>query len=320
MNDAPIISLVVPAFNEATHLAGSIGEMRAALEGSKISFEIIVVDDGSRDDTWAMLQVLAREMPELRAVALSRNFGKEAAILAGLDGAKGQAVIVMDADLQHPPSLLPEMIALWQDSGANVVNAVKGDRRNSDHSIAAGLFYGLFNRLSETSLDRASDFKLLDREVVDLYRHLPERNVFFRGLTTWMGFSQVDIEFKVAKRAGGASKWTFSQLLSLATGVVTSFSTVPLHLVTGMGLMFLLFAIVLGIQTLYVKFFGNGAEGFTTVIVLILLTGAVIMIALGIIGQYIAKIYQEVKARPRYLVRDQLPAPTAAKAHKDQND
>ena len=303
----PVLSIVLPAFAEGAHLPRTVRAVRDAVVPLGVPFEIVVADDGSPDETWPALTNLRRDIPELRAVSLARNFGKEAAILAGLDLAEGDAIVVMDCDLQHPPQLIPEMYALWRQ-GYQVVNAVKAHRGREArlHGWAARAFYAIFERLAATPLAGSADFKLLDREVADVYRRLPERNTFFRGLVSWMGYRQADIPFEVAPRAGGRSSWSPVKLAGLATGMITAFSTAPLHLVTLFGALFLLFALGLAGQTLYVYLSGGAVAGFTTVILLLLFVSALLMISLGIIGQYIAKIYDEVKRRPRYLVKDYL--------------
>jgi glycosyltransferase involved in cell wall biosynthesis len=304
---SPVLSIVLPAHREGAHLADSLRAIRDAAFETNASFEIIVVDDGSPDESWPLVLALGEAMPELRAVSLARNFGKESAILAGLDMALGEAVITMDCDLQHPPELIGELFARWRD-GYQVVNAVKAKRPDESpiHRIGAKLFYRAFERLASAPLAGASDYKLLDREVVDVYRRLPERSTFFRGLVSWMGYRQENVPFEVAKRAGGHSSWSVGKLAKMAVEVITSFSTAPLHVVTVVGGIFLVFAGALGFQTLYRYITGGAVEGFTTVILLLLVIGAVMMMALGVIGQYIAKIYDEVKGRPRYLIKERL--------------
>lgn len=323
---APRLSVVVPAYCEADHLADSLGVIRRTAASLGVSYEMVVVDDGSPDGTWQVLQGLARQWPELRAFRLARNFGKEGCLLAGLDASKGEAVVIMDADLQHPPALIPEMYRLWAEEGYDIVNAVKRERGDETwmKRRLTRLYYRLFARLAGSEMADSSDFKLLSRRVVDTYCGLPERNIFLRGLVHWMGFHQKTIPFDVAARAGGATSWSFFKLAGLAINSVVSFSTVPLQAVTFLGLAFMIFAVVLGAQTLGLKLSGGAVEGFTTVILLLLIIGAVLMIALGIIGQYVAKIFDEVKRRPRYLIREEaaahraLPDPEDDRARMDQ--
>jgi glycosyltransferase involved in cell wall biosynthesis len=303
----PRLSVVLPAYREAEHLAKALSAIRSSVAGIGVSYELVVVDDGSPDATWELLRELATQWPELRALRLARNFGKEGALLAGLDASRGEAVVVMDADLQHPPELIPEMYRLWEEEGFGVVNAVKRERGReaSTKRWLTRFYYGLFAKLAGVAMENSSDFKLLDQHAVDVYCRLPERNTFFRGLVAWMGFSQKDLPFDVAARAGGTTSWSLVKLAGLAVSSVVSFSAIPLQAVTILGVGFFLFAIVLGAQTVWIWLSGQAVPGFATVILLLILIGSILMIALGVIGQYVAKIYDEVKRRPRYLVRDE---------------
>lgn len=298
-----LLSVVIPLFNEAGHLESSLARWHRLFDSLDVEVELILVDDGSRDATWQCIESQAARHPRVQGVRLSRNFGKEAALAAGLDRAQGDAVAVMDGDLQHPPELLLEMLAQWR-AGAEVVEAVKADRGAEPllNRWAARVFYGLFSKLSGQDLNGASDFKLMDRRVLEAWRRLGERNLFFRGMHAWLGFRRVQLPFEVAERAAGRSQWSTWALLRLAVRAITSFSSAPLQLISALGLGFLVFALVLGLQTLYFKFSGRAVDGFTTVILLLLLIGGAVMAGLGVIGAYIARIYDEVKQRPRYLV------------------
>lgn len=307
-NPPPRLSVVVPVYGEAAGIRAFVAELTAVLDGLGSPYEVIVVDDGSSDGTWGVLEELAVSNARLRALRLSRNFGKEAALSAGLNVAQGEAVVVMDGDLQHPPSLIPKMVRLWSEAGVEVVEAVK-ERRGSESVWSrwrAGIFYGLLDRLSGYDLRGASDFKLMDRRVVEAWRRMGERALFFRGMIAWLGFRHAQVQFTVLVRQSGASKWSLVTLVRLATNAVTSFSSFPLQLVTLAGGVFLVFSVVLGVQTLYQKFSGHAVDGFTTVILLLLIVGSLLMLSLGIIGSYIARIYEEVKGRPRYVVADVL--------------
>jgi glycosyltransferase involved in cell wall biosynthesis len=246
--------------------------------------------------------------PDLRAIRLSRNFGKELALCAGLERARGNAVIVMDGDGQHPPSLLPLMIETWRTSGADIIEAVK--RRRGRESLTSKFgaltFYVILNKLSGFDLKGASDFKLIDRRVLDTWLAMRERNVFFRGMTAWMGFRTIQIPFEVGPRRAGKSGWSYLSRAKLALIGITTFSSFPLHLVTFAGVIFFIFAVGLGIQTLYLKLAGRAFTGFATVILLELIIGSLLMISLGIIGEYLARIYEEVKGRPRYIVAESI--------------
>jgi glycosyltransferase involved in cell wall biosynthesis len=241
-------------------------------------------------------------------VRLSRNFGKELALCAGLERAGGDAVIVMDGDGQHPPSLLPVMVKTWLSSGADIVQAVKVKRGRESVSSKLGalLFYLILNKLSGFELKGASDYKIMNRKVIDTWLAMRERNVFFRGMTAWMGFKTIQIPFEVAPRRAGKSGWSYLTRAKLALVGITTFSSFPLHLVTFVGLIFFVFAVGLGIQTLYLKLAGRAFTGFTTVILLELIIASLLMISLGIIGEYLARIYEEVKGRPRYIITDSI--------------
>ena len=214
----------------------------------------------------------------------------------------------MDADLQHPPELIPEMVRLWKEEGYEVVEGVKALRGQESlvNKAGAGLFYYILSKFSGFDIKQASDFKLLDKKVVHAWQSMNERNTFFRGMSAWVGFNRISIPFNIKNRTGGASKWSLFKLFKLAINAITSFSSLPLHIVTFMGLIFLLGSLILGIQTLYMKLKGIAYSGFTTVILLLLIIGSTLMISLGIIGTYIAKIYEEVKGRPRYIVAEQI--------------
>lgn len=296
------ISIVVPVYNEGTHIRKSMAYVGKLCEEASIPYELVLVDDGSKDNSWQEICSMAKEDARITAVRLSRNFGKEPALCAGLDIAAGDAIIVMDADLQHPPEKIPEMVRLWQE-GAEVVEGVKSSRGKEKRSyrFCAKLFYGMINKATGIEFDNASDFKLLDRKVVEAMKQMPERMTFFRGMSAWVGFDRKMFEFEVAERVDGGSKWSLKRLISLAVTAVTSYTSAPLHCITVLGFVMFLGAIILGIQTLYMKIAGYARDGFTTVILLLLLIGSMIMISLGIIGLYLMKIYHEIKGRPRYL-------------------
>jgi glycosyltransferase involved in cell wall biosynthesis len=303
-----LISVVIPLYKEGSHLRAFLSDLRDALERTGCEFEIILVDDGSPDDTWGNIKEEARTFPSLRALRLSRNFGKELALCAGLERAHGDAVVVMDGDGQHPPSLLPVMVETWRSSGADIVQAVKIKRGPESFTgkLGALLFYLILNKLSGFQLKGASDFKLINRKVTDTWLAMRERNVFFRGMTAWMGFNTVQVPFEVAARRGGKSGWSYLRRAKLALMGITTFSSFPLHLVTFAGVIFFFFAIGLGIQTLYLKLTGQAFTGFTTVILLELIIASLLMISLGIIGEYLARIYEEVKGRPRYIIAESI--------------
>lgn len=296
------ISIVVPVYNEGAHIRKSMAYVGNICEKAGILYELVLVDDGSKDNSWEEICAMAKADGRITSVRLSRNFGKEPALCAGLDIASGDAVIVMDADLQHPPEKIPEMVRLWQE-GAEVVEGVKTSRGKEKRSyrFCAKLFYGMINKATGIDFDNASDFKLLDRKVIEAMKQMPERMTFFRGMSAWVGFERKTFEFEVAERVDGASKWSLKRLITLAVTAVTSYTSAPLHCITVLGIVMFFGAIVLGVQTLYMKISGHALGGFTTVILLLLLIGSMIMISLGIIGLYLMKIYHEIKGRPRYL-------------------
>ena len=282
-----LLSLIIPAFNEEQMISTAYKEICKVLDDMDVSYEFIFVDDGSTDKTFDEIKALAdSDKDRIHCISFSRNFGKESAIFAGLNEAKGDCCVVMDCDLQHPPAVIREMYRLWKE-GFSIVEGVKKDRgsENIIHKLMAKIF-------SNIDLKDASDFVLVDRSVVKALVSMPEAAPFFRGLSRWVGFKSVKVPFDVADRKLGVSKWSTGGLIKYAIHNITIFSADPLQLVTVMGVIFIFASIFLG--------------GFTTVIGLILLTGGIIMISLGIIGIYISQIYDEVKDRPRYIIEKRL--------------
>ena len=309
---SPLISVVIPLYNEGPNLRPFLSAVTGALAQTGCPFELILVDDGSPDETWKIVSAEAETLPALRGVRLSRNFGKELALCAGLERARGDLVIVMDGDGQHPPALLPDMVRLWQTTGADIVEAVKINRGKESLSgkLGALLFYVILNKLAGVNLKGASDFKLMNRRAVDAWLQMEERNVFFRGMTAWLGFTRAQIPFEVPGRAGGETKWSFLRRFELALTGISAFSSLPLQFVTAVGSVFLIFSAVFGIYTLVLQLAGKSVSGFATVILLLLIIGSLLMISLGIIGQYLARIYEEVKHRPRYVIASSIePSP-----------
>lgn len=297
------LSVVIPVYQEGSHIRSSIGVIEQVLITNKINYEFILIDDGSRDNSWEELKALAQTNKRVTSLRLSRNFGKESALCAGLEYAGGDMVLVMDSDLQHPPALIPEMVQAWYE-GYDVVEGIKSSRgkENPVYKACAKFFYYVIYKTADINLGQASDFKLLDRRVVDAWKELPERATFFRGMSAWLGFERKQISFDVAERVNGKTKWSLLRLMRLALNAITSYTSVPLHCITMLGIIMFFGALVLGVQTLYMKFSGNATSGFTTVILLLLIIGSSIMISLGMIGIYLTKIYTEVKSRPRYLI------------------
>ena len=308
----PIISVVAPLYKEAANLRAFLSEVTSELTKTGLGFELMCVDDGSPDETWNILLEEARSYSNLRAVRLSRNFGKELALCAGLEHASGDVVIVMDGDGQHPPALLPEMVRLWQTTKVDIVEAVKTKRGPESFSgrIGALFFYVMLNKLAGVNLKGVSDFKLMNRRALDAWLQMEERNVFFRGMTAWLGFSRVQIPFEVPRRAGGQTGWSFPNRLKLALTGISAFSSLPLQFVTMAGLLFFAFSIVFGLYTLVLQLAGRSVSGFATVILLLLIIGSLLMLSLGIIGEYLARIYEEVKGRPRYVIASSIEPPS----------
>ena len=298
-----MLSVIIPAYNEQENIEKTAQTIYGILKKENIPCEIIFVDDGSRDDTWKIIDRLTEENDSIRGLKFSRNFGKEGALFAGLKACTGDCAVFIDCDLQHPPELIPEMYELWKQ-GYEVVEAVKASRgkENLLYKMFAKGFYRLMKNSANVNLDRASDYKLLDRKAIDALNEMPERLTFFRALSSWVGFKTTQIEFNVAPRNAGTTKWNFKKLMKFALNNITSFTNLPLQIITGTGVVFFIFAVVLAIQTL-VRYFGGTADnGFTTVILVTLITGSFIMLGLGVIGYYMAKIYEEIKFRPRYIV------------------
>ena len=306
-----VLSIVLPAYNEEDAIGPALSAITVEIETIGEPFEIVVVDDGSTDATVAMLRTAADQDRRIRTVLLSRNFGKESAMAAGLEAAAGDAVLFMDADLQHPPSLIPEMLRLWR-SGHDVVSAVKETR--ADESLVyrgmATLFNSMMGGAAGGSFRGASDFKLLDRQVVDAIKSCEERGRFFRGLVTWVGFKTAQVPFTVAERVAGRTKWSIASLVRYSLQNLISFSALPLKLVAFLGFGTLVFAFGLGAQTLYRYLTGAALSGFTTVILLQLILGGLLLLSLGVVALYVAEIYKEVKARPIFVVRRPRNAPT----------
>lgn len=302
-----MLSIILPSYNEGKNISKASGVISELLSSNNIPYELIFVDDGSKDDTWNEIEKASKDNPNVVGIHFSRNFGKESALFAGLAESTGDACIVMDCDLQHPPETLIEMYRLWQE-GYEVVEGVKRSRGKESilHKASAGLFYKLISKAVKIDMSRASDFKLLDRKAVDSLLAMPERNAFFRALSAWIGYKTTTVEFDVREREEGESKWSTWSLIKYAITNIVAFSAAPMQVVTIAGVLVFLFAVILGIQTLIKFFMGHAVAGFTTVILLILIIGSIIMISLGIIGYYISKIYEEVKGRPKYIISKKI--------------
>jgi len=313
--------VVTPAFNEADGLPQLVKELEPVLASLADDYEILVVDDGSRDETLDVLAELHAQSPRVRYVSLSRNFGHQAAILAGLENAHGDVVVSMDADLQHPPDLLPEMVDLWQ-AGNDVVYTVK---RPSSLNTSWGrrllmrVGYSILRRVSGMDLQFGqSDFRLLDRAVVDALVAMPEREKFLRGLIDWIGFRQVGVEYEVRPRFAGVEKYTFRQLLRLVTTGVFSFSILPLRIFTAVGVTIACLAFLYGVVAVvagaYALITGDVAvspPGWASVAAAITFLGGVQLVGIGLLGEYLGRVYDQTKGRPAFVIRQTSPSSEA---------
>lgn len=304
---APVLSVIVPMFNEASNVEGLFARLVPAIESLSLTYEIVCIDDGSRDDTLARLLALRTRYPAIKVVALSRNFGKEIALTAGLQHAAGRAAIPIDADLQHPPEIIPRLVAKWRE-GFDVVYAVRKSRgtETAMRRLSAWGFYWIFKRLSDVPLPKdAGDYRLLDRRVVDAINSMPERSRFMKGIFAWVGFRQIGVDYDVEPRREGHSGWSARKLFHFAVDGVTSFSNFPLIAWGYVGAIIASTSLVAGgyfvIDTLI---HGVDVPGYASLIVAVLFFGGVQLITLGIIGSYVGRIFQEVKRRPLYLVRE----------------
>ncbi len=297
------LSVVLPAYNEEQMLAKTCRTLKKILDLAEINYELVIVDDGSTDQTWKIIEETAEKDRNVTGVHFSRNFGKEAAIVAGLAQASGNAVAVMDCDLQHPPEVLVKMYRLWEQ-GYEVVEGIKKSRGTETvfHRKSAGFFYRIMSRATGFNMENASDFKLLDRKVVESVLSMPERSMFFRATSSWVGFKSTSVLFEVQEREAGESKWSTGSLIRYAFRNIVAFTTLPLQFVTiGAGGCFIC-SLLLLIYSLVRYFTGHAVEGYTTLLIVMLFIGSAVMMSLGIIGYYIARIYEEVKRRPRYIV------------------
>jgi len=307
-----MLSIIIPAYNEGENINTAADTISAILDKAEIPHEIIFANDGSADDTWDIIKAKAEscEHSRIKGVSFSRNFGKEAAIFAGLEAAlknsKSECAVVIDCDLQHPPELIVDMYRLWKNDGFEVVEARKASRGKESlmYKAFAKTFYRLMKSSSGINLDGASDYKLMDRKAVEAVDSMKERQTFFRALSAWVGFKTTSLEFHVQPHVHGTTKWSFRKLFKFAVSSITGFTNFPMHLMTMCGFLFMLLFAGLGIYTLIDFFMERALPGFTTLVLLMLIVGSVLMFGLGIIGYYLAKIYEEIKFRPRYIVNE----------------
>jgi dolichol-phosphate mannosyltransferase len=304
-----LLSVVAPAYNEVELVETFVQRIFAVL--ADYAFELIVVNDGSSDGTAEKLDQMAVSEPRLRVLHLSRNFGHQAALTAGLEHAIGDAVAMIDADLQDPPELIPKMVAQWE-AGSDVVYAVRREREGETafKLATASWFYRLFNKLAQVDLENNSgDFRLLDRRALDALLAMTERSRFLRGMTVWVGFTQTAVPYERGARSAGETKYTFRKMMRFSLDAITSFSHLPLQLSTYAGLLcagvaFIAIPVVIGLRIA-----GSYLPGFGTITIILLLMGGMLLLALGVIGEYVGRIYDEVKHRPLYIVREERNRP-----------
>ncbi|MCK6513126.1 glycosyltransferase family 2 protein [Myxococcota bacterium] len=317
----PQLSIVLPAYNESEGISTVVKELLwptlqkifpsvSGLFEPSAAFEVLIVDDGSKDETFVRVQALAAEIPWVRGLRFSRNFGKEAAIYAGLEAARGEAVLVMDSDGQHPPEVIEQMWAIWKTGQFDIISGVKQDRSVDSllGRTASGLFYGVMRRLTRIDLHGHSDFKLIRDTVVREYLEQPERMRFFRALVPWLGFRQANVPFVVAERVAGTSRWSMLGLARLALTAITSFTGAPLYWSAYLGAFGLFASFLLTLQALYSWLTGIAVPGWTSLTFLLLFFGSTILLSLGLIGVYLHQIFEEVKRRKPFIVAETTPA------------
>ncbi len=302
------IGVIIPVYNEAVGLLTNFKAIFDSLAGQGIAAHYMLVDDGSSDQTWQVIERLKEQYETLSAIRFAKNFGKESALLAGVDQLDADLYITMDSDLQHPPSEIGKMIELLFAQSADIVSGVKADRGKESalHRFVAKSYYRFLNAMTHLDMQNSSDFKVFNKKVAEALRSFPERQVFFRGLIDWVGFKHITHYFAVEERLSGTSRFSTLQLTKLALDAIISYTSKPLYIVVISGLIFAIFALVLGLQTLYNYFSGQALDGFSTVILVLLIIGALTLCSLGVIGVYISRIYEEIKARPRYIIRKKL--------------
>jgi len=309
MTSRQTLSIIVPVLNEAANLGELAARLRAAMAPVDVTWEVICIDDGSTDGTLAALRALNGEDARFKAVSLSRNFGKERAIAAGLAYASGDAVVLIDADLQHPPEVIAEFVTEWR-KGFDVVYGQRVDR-DTDGPIRRRLaqaYYAIFKTLSRTALPPgAGDFRLLSRRAVDAMNRLGERERFNKGLYSWIGFPSIGVPYRVAERKAGGAKWSLRNLFHFALDGIFSFSTVPLRISTLIGLLISAGCIAYGLWFLiYTLIFGADRPGFPSLIISIMFLSGIQLVSLGVVGEYLGRVYEEVKARPLFLVAEEV--------------
>ncbi|MBO5505854.1 MAG: glycosyltransferase family 2 protein [Clostridia bacterium] len=297
-----MLSVIIPAYNEEKCIRPAYERIQSLLNENNIECEFIFIDDGSTDETYKVICELSKEKNNITGLHFSRNFGKESAISAGLQAVSGSCAVVLDCDLQHPPEKIIEMYQLWEQ-GYEIVEGIKSSRGQEKMVYTAGakFFYSVISRMAGFDMANSSDFKLLDRKVVDVLNNMPERG-FFRAISYWVGYNKATVEYDVAERVDGVSKWSTTGLIKYAFSNITSYSTAPMQTVTVLGFVMLVISVIFGVWALIDKIVGRALEGMTTVIIITIFIGSIIMISLGIMGYYIARIYEEIKGRPKFII------------------
>ena len=308
-----MLSVIIPAYNEEQCIKYAYTAIHSLLKENNIESEFIFVDDGSSDRTYEKISELSGEAENIVGLHFSRNFGKESAISAGLAAVSGNCAVVIDCDLQHPPEKIIEMYRLWEE-GYEIVEGIKRERGQEKkmYRFGAKFFYSVISRMAGFDMANSSDFKLLDRKVVDVLNKMPERG-FFRAISYWVGYKKATVEYDVGERVDGESKWSTRGLIKYAFSNISSYSTAPMQTVTILGFVMLIISVIFGVWALIDKIAGRALEGMTTVIIITIFIGSIIMISLGIIGYYIARIYEEIKGRPKYIISS-----TIKSKHKKQ--
>jgi glycosyltransferase involved in cell wall biosynthesis len=299
------LSIVLPIFNEVEVLERTIQQLHSSLAFLGLRYEILCIDDGSKDGTGPLLDQLANDDPCIVPIHFTRNFGKEAAIQAGIQRARGEAAIFMDADLQHPPDLIPQMVELWREDGYEVVEARKRIYKHAPmlSRVLALSFSRLLGGATGAEMLGASDFKLLSRQTLDTLTQMPEHHRYFRGLVHWIGFESISVEFDVDEREGGTSSWGALDLVRYAVDAILSFTTAPLVWIALMGVLTTALGSVLGGIALYDYISGTAVDGFTTVILMLVIFSGLILTSLGTMSLYLGRLFEEAKSRPLYVIR-----------------
>jgi glycosyltransferase involved in cell wall biosynthesis len=305
----PKISVAIPVYNEEGNLQELYARLSSVLKTEKLSYEIILIDDGSTDCSWQIMTELNQKDHQVKILSFSRNFGQMIALSAGLDHASGEAVITMDADLQHPPELIPELLKKWR-AGAEVVNTVRKETKGARFSknLSARFFYWLISRIARIDLpSNAADYRLLDGKVVETLKGMKERARFLRGLISWVGYQQEFIPYQADPRFSGRTKYSFSRMLAFAMDGIASFSSFPLRLSAYLGLLTAFFSFLYILYAIYIRLFTDQAiAGWASVLVAVLFIGGIQLIFLGIIGEYLCRVFEEVKERPLYILNKKI--------------